>query len=117
MVLCLLRRVDGVRWERVDGAARDAIDAARATTRDATAVGRDANECCTVETPRRYREMMDVSRRKDGAFDGRAKRPSRPKSAESCTCALYNVASAVDGRGTLLRSQGRSLSSRTSPPK
>ena len=30
---------DASRWERVDGAARDAIDAARATTRDATAVG------------------------------------------------------------------------------
>ena len=32
---------DASRWERVDGAARDAIDAARATTRDATAVGRE----------------------------------------------------------------------------
>ena len=28
------------RWERVDGAARDAIDAARATTRDAIDAGR-----------------------------------------------------------------------------
>ena len=117
VVSCLPRRVDGVRWERVDGAARDAIDAARATTRGATAVGRDANECCTVETPRRYREMMEVSRRKDGAFDGRAKRPSRPNRAASWTCALYSVASAVEGRGARRKSQGRSLSSRTSPPK
>ena len=76
--------------------------------------GRDANECCTVETPRRYREMMEVSRRKDGAFDGRAKRPSRPNNPESCTCALYSVASAVEGRGARRKSQGRSFSSRTS---
>ena len=61
--------------------------------------------------------MMDVSRRKDGAFDGRAKRPSRPKSAASWTCALYSIASAVEGRGTLLRSQGRSRSTRASVPK
>ena len=61
--------------------------------------------------------MMDVSRRKDGAFDGRAKRPSRPNRAESCTCALYSVASAVEGRGALLRSQGRSRSTRASLPK
>ena len=61
--------------------------------------------------------MMDVSRRKDGAFDGRAKRPSRPNRAASWTCALYSVASAVEGRGALLRSQGRSLSTRASVPK
>ena len=70
-----------------------------------------------MKTPRRYREMMDVSRRKDGAFDGRAKRPSRPNKVESCTCALYSVASAAEGRGTLLRSQGRSRSTRASVPK
>ena len=61
--------------------------------------------------------MMDVSRRKDGAFDGRAKRPSRPNRAASCTCALYSVASIDEGRGTLLRSQGRSRSTRASVPK
>ena len=65
----------------------------------------DANE--TVETPRRYREMMEVSRRKDGAFDGRAKRPSRPNRAASCTCALYSVASAVEGRGARRKIAGQ----------
>ena len=70
-----------------------------------------------MKTPRRYREMMDVSRRKDGAFDGRAKRPSRPKSAASWTCALYSVASAAEGRGARRKSQGRSRSTRASLPK
>ena len=61
--------------------------------------------------------MMDVSRRKDGAFDGLDNLPSRPNNPESCTCALYSVASAVEGRGARRKSQDRSRSTRASVPK